>query len=333
MYYDLVSTMRNQAGATISTIAIGREANLRLLQSISKYGGGGFYQTDSPENLPELFVEDVQQRSADTTMVEKEFVPYSVSPDPVLKDLAGRQLPALKGFVATDLKPGAGLSMFVTSNGQRNPVVASWKYGAGKTLAVTTDASGRWSSLWIRDGIFGPLWDRLLGWMTPHGTAQQNFGVALGYRSGRIQINLTDYSAGAAASTPVNASVTAPDRSRYSVALSQEAPGELSGSIDAPQAGTYSIELTPARGSSERKYPPLAYTVSPAVYAELPRPSPNYALLEHLASATGGRLNPPPQQVASSRSQFEHTASLAPWLVLSGMILLIIEVFVRRLTF
>ena len=82
MYYDLVSSMHREGGVTISTIAIGREANLGLLESISKYGGGGFYQTDSPANLPELFLEDVRQRSGDTTMVEKDFVPYSVSPDP-----------------------------------------------------------------------------------------------------------------------------------------------------------------------------------------------------------------------------------------------------------
>jgi Mg-chelatase subunit ChlD len=334
MYYDLVSTMRHQTGTTISTIAIGREANLRLLQAISKYGGGGSYQTDSPENLPELFVEDVQQRSTDTTMVEKEFVPYSVAPDPVLKDLAGKRLPALKGFVATDLKPGADLSLFVNSNGQRNPIVASWKFGAGKTLAVTTDASGRWSSLWVQDGVFGPLWDRLLGWMTPHGSAQQNFGVALGYRSGRIQINLTDYSPKATVSSaPINAAVTAPDGAKYSVALSQEAPGELSGSIEAPHAGTYNIELTPARAAGERKFPPLAYTVSAAIYAELPRPEPNYALLEYLAAATGGKLNPAPEQLDLPRPQFEQTASLSPWLVLSAMLLLIVEALVRRLTF
>ena len=52
MYYDLVSIMHRDGGATISTIAVGREANLPLLESISKYGGGGFYQTDSPDNLP-----------------------------------------------------------------------------------------------------------------------------------------------------------------------------------------------------------------------------------------------------------------------------------------
>jgi len=334
MYYDLVSTMRHREGSTISTIAIGREANLRLLQAIAKYGGGSFYQTDSPENLPEVFVEDVQQRSADTTMVEKEFVPYSVKPDPVLKDLAGRQLPALKGFVATALKPRADLSLFVNSNGERNPIIASWKFGAGKTLAVTTDASGRWSSLWVQNRVFGPVWERLLDWMVPHSAGQQNFALALGYHSGHIQINLTDYSPGAALSSgPLNATVTAPDGSRSEVALSQEAPGELAGNIEAPRAGTYNIELGAAAGRGAHSFPPLAYTVSPAVYAELPRPEPNYALLEHLANATDGKLNPSPNELELSRPRSEQAASLGPWLILSGMILLIAEALVRRLTF
>jgi Ca-activated chloride channel homolog len=333
MYYDLVSTMRHQGGSTISAIAIGREANLPLLQAISKYGGGGFYQTDSPENLPELFVEDVQQRSADTTMVEKEFVPYSVTPDPVLRELAGRRLPALKGFVSTDLKPGADLSVFVNSNGQRNPIIASWKAGAGKTLAVTTDASGRWSSLWVQDGLFEPVWNRLLGWLAPHNTVPQNFGVALGYRSGRIQVNLTDYSPNSTISNaPVNAMVTAPDGAKYSIALSREAPGELSGSIEAPRAGTYNIELMSPH-VADHGFPPLAYTVSPAVYAEVPRPAPNYGLLENLAAATGGKLNPAPDQLSLSRPKFEQTTSLSPWLMLCGMVLVIAEVLVRRLTF
>jgi Ca-activated chloride channel homolog len=333
MYYDLVSTMHHQMGSTISAIAIGREANLPLLQAISKYGGGGFYQTDSPENLPELFVEDVQQRSTDATMVEKEFVPFGVRPDPVLRELAGRQLPALKGFVSTSLKPGADLSLFVNSSGERNPIIASWKVGAGKTLAVTTDASGRWSSLWVQDAVFEPLWDRLLGWLAPHNTAAQNFGVALGYRSGRIQINLTDYSPNASFSNaPLTATVTAPDGAKFSISLSREAAGELSGTFEAPRAGTYNIDLS-SRRASDQSFPPLAYTVSPAVYAEVPRPAPNYTLLERLASATGGKLNPPPDQVSVVRPKFEQSTSLGPWLMLCGMILVIAEALVRRLTF
>ncbi len=334
MYYDLVSTMHHDGGVTISTIAVGREANLNLLQSIAQYGGGGFYQTDSPANLPQLFLEDVRQRGGDTTMVEKDFVPYSVSPDPVLKDLAGRQLPALKGFVATDLKPGASLSVFVNSAGVRAPIVASWKFGAGKALAVTTDASGRWSSGWIESGVFGPLWDKLVAWMTPQTTnAAQKFNVALGYRAGRIEIRLTDYSDNPrTAGQSLDAVVRLPDGSRADAILSESAPGELSGSLEAVKPGNYYIQLRPAAGA-DQTFPPLAYTVSPSINVESPRPAPNYGLLEHLAAATGGRLNPAPDELAASRPRFEQTASFSPWLILAAMFLLIAEALIRRLTF
>jgi hypothetical protein len=266
-------------------------------------------------------------------MVEKDFVPYSTSPDPILKDLAGRRLPALKGFVATDLKPGADLSVFVDDKGTRSPIVASWKFGAGKTLAMTTDASGRWSSLWIENGVFGPLWEHLLAWMTPQTTAAQKFDVALGYRAGRIEMRLTDYSDNAeTAHRPLDATVTGPDGTKYDAILTQDAPGELAGSIEAPRPGTYNIELKPARGGAET-FPPLAYTVSPAVDAETPRPEPNYGLLEHLASATGGRLNPSPGELALSRPEFERTTSMSKYLIFAAMLLLIGEALVRRLTF
>jgi len=73
--------------------------------------------------------------------------------------------------------------------------------------------------------------------------------------------------------------------------------------------------------------------VSPAVYAEVPRPAPNYALLENLATATGGKLNPTPGELSLSRPKFEHTTSLSPWLMLCGMVFVIAEALVRRLTF
>src|SRR5262249_16892619 len=68
MYYDLVSQMHHEMGASISTIAIGREANVALLQAIAKYGGGAYYQTDSPQNLPQIFVEDFRSHGGQNTM-------------------------------------------------------------------------------------------------------------------------------------------------------------------------------------------------------------------------------------------------------------------------
>ena len=142
-----------------------------------------------------MFLEDFKEHGGEATMVENDFTPHTVAPDPLLKDLAGRQMPALKGYVSTELKPRATLSMYVDRAGGHEPVIASWKFGAGKTLAVTTDASGRWSSPWVRANVFAPLWDRLLAWMTPQTPGEQKIDVALGYNAGRINMKLTDYTA------------------------------------------------------------------------------------------------------------------------------------------
>jgi Ca-activated chloride channel homolog len=332
MYYALVAAMHHDLGATISTIAIGNDADFSLLQAVSRYGGGGYFQTDSAKNLPEIFLQDFKQHAGDVTMVENEFTPHATNPDAVLKDYAGRPLPPLKGYVATQLKPKASLDAYIDRQGRRDPVIASWKYNSGKTLAVTTDASGRWSGPWIARNAFVPVWSRILAWMSPETSTEQKLDVALGYSAGRIRVKLTDYSdTPAMGSHPVTAMITRPDGSRTQTALGEEAPGELSGAIDAPQPGTYYIEVKSA-DSKASPLPPLAYTVSPAVTAELPRPEPNYGLLEHLASATGGRLNPSPSDIEIARPTIEHRQSFDAYLVVIAMIMLIGEALVRRLT-
>jgi Ca-activated chloride channel homolog len=331
MYYSLVASIHHDIGASVSTIAIGKDADFSLLEGISKYGGGGYFQTDSASNLPEIFVEDFKQHGGDVTMVETQFTPHTVSPNPVLKDYAGRPLPPLLGYVATELKPRASLDAYVDRQGRRDPVIASWKYNAGKTLAVTTDASGRWSGPWIARNTFAPVWNRILAWMTPEVAAEQKTDVALGYQAGRIRLKLTDYSDQPGfGSHLVTATVTRPDGSKTQTVLGEEAPGELAGAIDAPEPGTYYIEVKSA-DSKATPLPPLAYTVSPSVTAEVPRPEPNYGLLEELAAATGGRLNPSTSDVEITRPTLERRESLDAWLVVTAMIVLIGEALVRRL--
>jgi Ca-activated chloride channel family protein len=335
MYYDLVASMHHDGGITISTIAIGNEANVQLLQAISRYGGGGFYQTDSPSSLPRIFLTDVKQHGGEATMVEKQFIPHSVRPDPILKDIAARQLPPILGFVSTQLKPRATMSLYVDRQGNEEPLIASWRYGAGKAMAVTTDASGRWSGSWVRNDFFLPLWDRLLAWMTPPvPPTETQFSAALGYDNGRINIRLVDYDTSQGHRTPdmLSATVTRPDGGKVQALLTQNIPGELAGSIEAARPGTYRIELR-SLGAKSQALPPLAYAVSPAVNAELPRPEPNYGLLETLATATGGHLNPSPGDVGMSRPTFEHRVSLSSYFITAAMLLLIVEALVRRLTY
>ena len=334
MYYDLVASMHRQGGVTVSAIAIGNEANVRLLDALTRYGGGAFYQTSSAASLPQIILQDVSRHTGDNkTMVEKDFVPQGVSPDPILKNLGGRALPPIKGYVRTELRPGARLDVYVNREGQREPLIASTRYGAGKTLAVTTDAGGRWASPWVRANVFAALWDHILEWMTPPATNLPKFDVAMGYRDGRIALTLTDYDPDAAQTLAlVSARVMRPDGAREDLVLSQSAPGEVFGSFAAPAAGNYYIELRSGQSGKERPFPSLAYTVSPAAFAELPRQRPNYDLLEHLAAATGGRLNPQISELKMARPEFKHSEGFAQQLLAAAMLLLIGEAIVRRLT-
>ena len=96
--------------------------------------------------------------------------------------------------------------------------------------------------------------------------------------------------------------------------------------------GTYNITLKAATAQA-LAFPPLAYTVSPAINAELPRPEPNYTLLERLAVGQRRALNPSPADVGLTRPEHEMRQSMAAWPLLAAMIFLIGEALVRRLTF
>ncbi len=334
MYYDLVSNMHRKGAVTISTIAIGREANVDLLAAISRYGGGAFYQTDSPSTLPEITIRDVDQHGGELTMVEKEFRPRVTPGDSLLKGAGSDVLPPIKGYVSTELKPGARLDAYVEHDGRREPLVASWHFGAGKTLAVTTDAGGRWSADWLRANVFYRLWDQMLGWMAGRSEAPAaNYAVELGYDNGQLRFKLIGYSPETERLLPtLSATVERPDGSSAQMTLSQDAPGELSASLDAPEPGVYQITLKSGAKDEDAAFPPMAYTVSPAVLAELARPYPNYGLLERLAGATGGRLNPSVNEVSLSRPTLERRVSGRFALLVMAMLLLVAEAFARRLT-
>ena len=54
--------------------------------------------------------------------------------------------PPLRGYVETKPRERANLELVVMTEGKAHPLLASWHYGKGRSLAFTSDANGRWSS-------------------------------------------------------------------------------------------------------------------------------------------------------------------------------------------
>jgi hypothetical protein len=105
--------MHLDSGATIEICDRAR-GQRRLLRSIARCGGGA-YQTDSPRNLRSYSSRISRPRRRDDDGRKRIHAAHR-KPDPILKDLAGRQMPRLKGYVSTETAARDG-GMFIDRAG------------------------------------------------------------------------------------------------------------------------------------------------------------------------------------------------------------------------
>lgn len=325
-YLDLVTVMRREAKITVSSIALGEEANLRLLSRIAAYGGGAFHHTTDPSSLPELFLDEMDQEEEEKTMVEKDLVPLPNRDSPLLKGLNGK-VPPIKGYVETQLKNGARMDIALRVDGQRPPLLASWTYGRGKAVAFTSDANGRWSAPWISWEGFSKLWAQAVEWSMPEVKRQEtHFSVELGHNEEGLVVDVFSYGTSEEGRT-ASAHINRPGKNDSVLPLERLAPGHYQGTLTNPANGDYRVEVILPSGE---KVGPLGYTVPPRQTGETPQPQPNFSLLEALASATGGNINPDVSTLIQPTSPSEPQPLLS-YLLPLAMALYFLELIVRRL--
>jgi hypothetical protein len=261
-------------------------------------------------------------------MVEKELLPIPNPASPFLKNLANRAFPPLKGYVETQVKPGARTDVSLRTNDKRPPLAASWSYGQGKAMAFTSDANGRWSAPWVSWEGFSQFWSQALQWCLPENREQQtetHFSATLGHSDAGLVVDLFSYGAseeGRAAS----ARVQEPGGESASLSLQRLAPGHYQGTYRTTKAGDYRVEVTSPLGE---RLGPFGYTLPPPQAAEVPQPQPNLPLLEALARATGGALNPDVSSLVQPVAPPEQNP-LLPYLIPLAMALYFLELLVRR---
>lgn len=155
------------AGITVSTVSIGKGAERDLVAEIARLGSGTFHATDDFAALPSILSQEAMLLSG-SPIEEHEAQPLWASrEEPFLRGLPAT-MPPIHGFVLTTPKPGATLSLAVTdSKGEAMPLLASWRYGNGAVLALTTDAAGPWSADWQRLDGYPALWSQALRQFLP----------------------------------------------------------------------------------------------------------------------------------------------------------------------
>ena len=325
--YDEILARMKAAGITLSTVGAGGGAN-PFLEQLAQQGGGRFYAAANPSSIPDIFLKETQQVSGQQ-IVEEPFFPIQTSSSPILRGLDDG-LPQLRGYNGTTIKPAAQ-SVLVTA--RDDPLLAQWQYGLGRSVAWTSDSTGRWAKDWVGWSGFNRFFSQLVSWTFPGeetGGIEATFEPTGGATGLHVESVEPDGSPRDFYST--SAVVVGPDLEPRTVNLVQIAPGVYEAPLGEIDPGAYAVRITQTKPGSS----PLGRTVGlvAPTAAEYRVLGANEPFLAALRAATGGhrRSSPPLDPWRHDLTATNRFTELWPLLLVLALLLWPLDIALRRMS-
>ena len=223
--------------------------------------------------------------------------------DPAANAAKWKKLPYLMDYEDPGApKPGAAvLANMITPEGRKLPLLITENFGRGRTAIMATGGSWRWQmSSPLGDTAHDLFWQQLLRWVvsdTPgHVAASVPAQILLDNGAVTLSAEVRDPQYNPAADAKVEAHILGPSGVSALVEMTPvpDNPGQFQAVWNAPKTGSYLTEVTaqrtdPATGTfKELGRDVLTFQRMDGV-AENFHTEQNRALLEHLASQTGGQ--------------------------------------------
>lgn len=326
-YLEMMRQMRD-LGMTVSTVLLGGEYDTGMLRDMAQLGGGSFYQTSSASNLPRIFLQDIRVSSGEQTMRESQYL-VRLGPG-TLESTSTSSFPTLKGYVQTRVKGEANLELIVYANQRAEPLLASWRYKRGRSVAFTSDANGRWSSPWIAWSPFSTFWGDILQSIrkSSQGDAGNDGTIDFDVRSfvedGALILELAIFSDTQA--SQVSADIELPNGSHLQRIFERRSMGRYQIRLEDPEAGAYTVRTQYGATALQ----PVKFAVDGAALGERSEASYNRPLLERIASVTGGVLNPTPDDLRALPSVVNEKVDLISPLMILAALCLLLEILLRE---
>jgi len=221
-------------GITVSVVGTG-EGVPDDLEEIAQAGGGRFYPGRDLDAVPEIIVQETFVASRNF-INEGDFLPEITSIAAPVRDI--ESAPTLGGFVATTAKDEATTSMRIGED--RDPLLASWQVGLGRSTAWTSDVDTRWSEQWSRWDGFVDFWSTVV-----KDTFSVSQGATVDARAadGKVAVAIEGEESFPAGSV-ATARVTGPDGTTTEVILDRVDGSTFEGVADAGVPGSYAAGVT-----------------------------------------------------------------------------------------
>ncbi len=320
-YEELLKNMRDSS-ITLSTIALGEDADIKLMEYLAVNGGGRFYDVRNSEDLPGVFTKETLLAGGNY-IIEEDFTPQVVRSS-FIPFTQGS--PLFNGYIGSTLKPTAEGIIFTHKD---HPLYSRMQYGLGRTVAFTTDTYGMWSRNFLMSSDFPAFWMNTLNWVSGRG----NYGD--------IALDIVLKDAGAEVFIKVGNPLD--ENERIEVVLVDEkgnkqiirtnaiSATDFKGKTNELHQGIYMINATRYRDNQVTALNVNGLSVPYSEEFAIANLTSNSKLLEELAMATGGRVLRRPYEVFNAQYDPVKRSIDLSWLfLLFALVIWPLDIAVRR---
>ncbi|HBM79404.1 MAG TPA: hypothetical protein DD426_00970, partial [Clostridiaceae bacterium] len=322
-YENLLENI-NKDNITVSTVAVGRDSDRKLLQEISKTTGGRNYYTDEFANIPRIFAKEIFLASG-SYLNNREFTPNVVCNHSILSGIAEKGLPKLLGYIGASPKD---TSRVLLTSDQDDPILTIWQYGLGRSVAWNSDITGKWSANYVSWDKNLKLWQNIINWTI------QDYGIddaSLEAVSEGSLGNITFSGGSEGEEIETIATVISPSGEKRNVKLNPVAPGQYGGSFDIKDTGNFMVNVKQMKNGEIVKSAATGLSVQYSSEYSMKRDS---SVLDRLVRETGGRYIKKPDEVYKGRiKDITGWTDLTYVLLMLLLFLFLMDIAVRRLNF
>lgn len=320
--YDEVLDKINNAGITLSTVAVGADSDQRLLERLANQCGGRYYYTDVGTGIPKIFTQEIIL-SGKSYVVNREFTPVITSQSELIDGLTDNGVPTLLGYVGASPKSRATV-IFQSDEG--DPILTTWQYGLGRTIAWNTDASNKWTANWANWENYVQLWDNMINYVVSNTNLDgDSLEIAQEGSSAVITYHTEQYDT----DTTVKAVCTDADGNTREIELDPVAPGEYQANMEMEDIGIYTISLQNRKGEEVQ---------SSMITAAAMQYSPEYrfdlvtdGLTSFVSQVNGSYITYEDSVFADKLEAVKARTNLSIPLLIAALILFLFDVASRRM--
>jgi hypothetical protein len=312
---------------TVSCVGV-QGADRSMLSMIADAGDGRLYMVEDIGALPKIFMKETQE--AQKSQLVEDVIHVRVAKRvEAIEGTNVENAPPLHGYVTTKPKPTAE-TILISDLGE--PILARWRYGAGTTVAWTSDVKNRWAVDWIRWNGFPKFWAQVIR-SSMRRKVYDSYELGAKVADGRAHVVVDAIDSGDKfvneLETRLEVIDPASGKTIEKLPMAQTAAGRYTADFRIQSYGSYLLKAVHQRDG--KTVAESLGSVSLSYPLEYLRTTPDPEPLRHAAQVSGGRDQAKPAEIWDAAGEkVATTQDLWPYVLLGVLGLFLLDLYAKR---